>query len=66
MAALVDDDDVMSFLREYGNVFRYLIREREEELIDNGYDDVVRKAKAILTTVDLLNAGRREEEALPA
>ena len=65
VAALVNDDDVMSFLREYGNVFRYLMREREKELIDNGYDDVVRKVKVILTTLDLLSAGRREE-ALPA
>ena len=68
VAALVDDDDVMSFLRENADDFRELLREREKELIDKGYEDVVRKVKVILTTLDLLDTGRREEEeeGLPA
>ena len=56
------DEAVRGFLERYGNGFRELLREREAELVDMGYDDVVRKAKVILTTLDLLTAGRREEE----
>ena len=65
VAALANDGAVQGFLRENADGFRQLLREREAELIDKGYEDVVRKAKAILTTLELLNAGRREEE-LPA
>ena len=69
--AVLNDGAVQGFLRwflgEFDKDFRQLIREREAELVDKGYDDVVRKAKVILTTIDLLTAGRyREEEGVPA
>ena len=66
VAAVANDGAVQGFLKGNADGFRELIREREADLIDRGYDDVVRKAKAILTAAQLLNAGRREEEALPA
>ena len=65
VAAVANDNMVQGFLGQHGNNFRELLREHEAELVDKGYEDVVRKAKAVLTTADLLNAGRREE-ALPA
>ena len=67
IAALANDNDVQEFLRENADDFRELLREHEKVLIDKGYEDVVRKAKLALTTLVLLDAGRREEgEALPA
>ena len=60
------DDAVLLCLRSCGDVFRDVINRHEAELIDRGYDDVVRKAKVILATAQLLNAGRREEEGVPA
>ena len=63
--AVLDDEAVQAFLRRYDRYFRELMMEHEAELIDNGYDDVVRKVKAILTTADLLKT-RRREEGVPA
>ena len=66
VAAVASDTAVQGFLRENADAFRELLRENEVELASRGYGDVVRKAKVVLTTPDLLDAGRREEEALPA
>ena len=65
VAAVANDGAVRGFLRWNADAFRELLRESEDELIDNGYEDVVRKVKVMLTTLSLLSAGRREE-ALPA
>ena len=66
VAALANDGAVQGFLRWNADSFRHLIRENEVEMVSRGYADVVRKAKIVLTTVELLTAGRGEEEALPA
>ena len=66
IAALANDDIVQAFLRWRANDFREVLRENEAELVDRGYEDVVRKAKAMLMTYELLTMNRREEEALPA
>mgnify|MGYP001773000757 CR=1 FL=1 len=66
VAALTEDEAVQGFLRENADAFREVLREHEADLIDRGYDDVVRKAKIALGATALLSAGRREEEALPA
>ena len=66
VAAVANDRAVWEFIRESADSFRQLIREREADLIGRGYDDVVRKVKVMLTTFELLNAGRRGEKALPA
>ena len=61
VAAVANDAAVQGFLRRYGKYFRELVMEREAELIDKGYADVVRKVKVALGTLELLDAGRREE-----
>ena len=61
VAAVANDGAVRGFLRRYGNTFRELLREYEEEMASRGYEDVVRKVKVVLAAADLLNAGRREE-----
>ena len=66
VAALANDNLVQAFLGQHGNAFRELLREHEKELTDRGYDDVIRKAKLALAAVELLGAGRREEEGVPA
>ena len=66
VAAVANDDVVQEFLRGRANDFRYLMMMHEAELINRGYEDVVRKAKLALTTLVLLDAGRREEEGVPA
>ena len=64
--AVLRDDVVQAFLGHYGNDFRELMMQHEDRLIDMGYDDVVRKAKLVLAAAQLLTAGRREEEGVPA
>ena len=66
VAALANDNDVQEFLRRNADAFRELLRESEEEMVSRGYGDVARKARLVLATYELLTAGRREEEALPA
>ena len=66
IAALAGDEVVAEFLRRYGNVFREVLRENEAELVDYGYEDVVRKVKLVLAAYELLTAGRSEEEGVPA
>ena len=61
VAALANDGAVQGFLRWNAGSFREVLREREKELTDRGYEDVVRKAKVVLTTYELLTAGLREE-----
>ena len=61
VAALANDDIVQGFLRENADAFREVLREHEKELTNKGYDDVVRKAKVVLATAQLLTAGLREE-----
>ena len=68
VVALANDGAVRGFLKDYAAKARQVISEREEEMRERGYADVVRKAKVLLATFELLSAGRREEEgeALPA
>ena len=63
VAAVANDGAVQGFLKQYNEDFRELVTEHEDELVDNGYADVVRKFKVMLTTYELLTAGRREEES---
>ena len=68
VAAVANDGAVLQCLRNCGYAFRDVINRYGAELTDKGYGDVVRKVKVVLATLDLLSAGRREEEgeALPA
>ena len=67
VAALANDNVAAEFLKQYGDDFRELLRENEAEMVDRGYDDVIRKAKLMLAAADLLTAGRHsEEEGVPA
>ena len=67
VAAVANDGAVRGFLKDYAAKARQVISEREEEMRERGYADVVRKAKVVLAAFELLSAGRREEgEALPA
>ena len=70
IAALANDDVAAEFLFRGAEYFNEVINMHRMELTDNGYEDVARKAKAILTAAQILKAGRyrkgEEEEALPA
>ena len=66
VAALTNDEVAAEFLKQYGDDFRELLREHEAEMASRGYDDVVRKAKLVLATAQLLTASRHSEEGVPA
>ena len=59
VAAVASDDAVREFLGENASHLEEVIRENEERMRREGYDDVVRKAKIVLTTAELLTAGHR-------
>mgnify|MGYP001770793076 CR=1 FL=1 len=65
ISAVASDGAVLGFLKwflaENGDAFRDIIDEHEAEMVGRGYGDVARKAKIVLATYKLLNAGRSEE-----
>ena len=66
-AALASDGAALDLLGKYAHAFNRLIDEHRGEIVDRGYEDVVRKAKAILVAVELLVTDRsEEEEGVPA
>ena len=65
VAALAKDEAAAGFLIKGAEYFRDIINAHGTELREKGYEDVVRKAKAILAAAALLAAGRWEE-ATPA
>ena len=60
--ALAKDDAVPGVLSWNAEYFRDFIYKYEDSMRSAGYEDVVKKAKVVLATAMLLNAGRREED----
>ena len=60
--AVAKDGAALDFLKHYAYDFRDVVNRYEDDMKKGGYEDVVRKAKLILASVESLAAGRREEE----
>ena len=55
--AVAKDGAALDFLKCYAHDFRDIINRYEDDMKKGGYEDVVRKAKAILASVESLTAG---------
>lgn len=66
--AVANDERVRKFLVQYANWFKKVIDEHEAELVNAGYEDVVRKARQLLALAERLGAKlhESEEEKVPA
>ena len=62
IAALANDDIATKFLIKGAGYFNDVINTHRTELRERGYEDVARKAKAVLAAARLMAAGSREEE----
>ena len=64
--AMLRDEAVQGFVKGNAKKFEEVISKLEDRLRVTGREDALRKIKVILTTAELLGAGRREGEGVPA
>ena len=66
VAALANDNAMLGVLSWNAEYFKDIIYKYEERMRSAGYEDVVKKAKVILATYELLTVDHHREEGVPA